>query len=65
MNLKNLLETNSKKVENFNSLSALCENLKEQIKSLENDKEKLKIDYEEQSKSKEIKNEIKYTENKR
>jgi hypothetical protein len=65
VNLKNLLETNSKKVENFNSLSALCENLKEQIKSLENDKEKLKIDYEEQSKSKEIKNEIKFSDLKR
>lgn len=65
LNLKNLLETNSKKVESFNALNQLCEQLKEQIKNLEAEKEKMKIEYEEKFKSKEIKNEIKFSDLKR
>jgi chromosome segregation ATPase len=61
LNLKNLLDTNSKKIENANAMYQQCEQLKEQIKNLEAEKEKLKNEYEEKFKSKEIKNEIKFS----
>lgn len=61
LNLKNLLETNSKKIESVNAINQLNENLKEQIKKLEEEKEKMRNDYEEKTKSKEIKNEIKFS----
>jgi len=61
LNLKNLLETNSKKIENANAIYQQCENLKEQIKNLDAEKEKLINDYEEKFKSKEIRNEIKFS----
>ncbi len=61
LNLKNLLETNSKKIENANAMYQQCEQLKEQLKNLEAEKEKQKQEYEEKFKSQEIKNEIKFS----
>ncbi len=61
LNLKNLLDTNSKKIEAVNQISQLNEVFKEKINKLEEEKEKIRNDYEEKFKSKEIKNEIKFS----
>ena len=61
LNLKNLLETNSKKVESVNAIVLQCDKNAEHIKFLESEKEKMINDYEEKFKSKEIKNEIKFS----
>jgi hypothetical protein len=58
--LKSQLEINEKRIEGVNNLQHLCEKQEEQIKQLEWEKEKLRVDADDQIKRKEIRNQVRF-----